>query len=175
MKRILIIGNAGSGKTTFAKALAEKTNLPLVHLDKLFWCGEWEHLSRDEFDTVLQVELEKDEWIIDGNFGRTLPHRLEYADTVFYFDLPTITCLWGSTVRVFKNYGKTRDDMGGNCPEYFDKQKASLYKAIFSFNRTHRKKYRKLLEEQNNKNVVIFKSRKQANRYLKELELNYDL
>lgn len=171
MKRILIIGNAGSGKTTFAKALAEKTHLPLIHLDKLFWCGEWEHLSRDEFDAVLQVELEKNEWIIDGNFGRTIPHRLKYCDTVFYFDLPTITCLWGSTVRVVKNYGKSRDDMGGNCPEYFDKQKVSLYKAIFSFNRNHRKKYRKLLGEQKNKNIVIFKSRKQAMLYLKNGEL----
>ncbi len=169
MKRILIIGNAGSGKTTFAKALAEKTQLPLVHLDKLFWCGEWEHLSRDEFDAVLQIELEKDEWIIDGNFSRTIPHRLKYCDTVFYFDLPAITCLWGSTVRVIKNYGKSRDDMGGNCPEYFDKQKVSLYKAIFSFNRNHRKKYRKLLGEQKNKNVVIFKSRKQACSYLNSL------
>lgn len=169
MKRILIIGNAGSGKTTFAKALAQKTNLPLIHLDKLFQCGEWEHLSRDEFDAVLQVELEKNEWIIDGNFGRTIPHRLKYCDTVFYFDLPTITCLWGSTVRVVKNYGKSRDDMGGNCPEYFDKQKVSLYKAIFLFNRTYRKKYRKLLGEQKNKNVVIFKSRKQACSYLNSL------
>lgn len=171
MNRILIIGNAGSGKTTFAKALAEKTQLPLIHLDKLFWCGEWEHLSRDEFDAVLQVELEKNEWIIDGNFGRTLPHRLKYCDTVFYFDLPTITCLWGSTVRVIKNYGKTRDDMGGNCPEYFDKQKVSLYKAIFSFKRNHRKKYRKFLGEQKDKNIVIFKSRKQAMLYLKNGEL----
>jgi len=169
MKRILIIGNAGSGKTTFAKALAEKTQLPLIHLDKLFWCGEWEHLSRDEFDTILQEELDKDEWIIDGNFGRTIPHRFKYCDTVFYFDLPTITCLWGSTVRVVKNYGKSRDDMGGNCPEYFDRQKVSLYKAIFSFNRTNRKKYRKLLGEQKNKNVVIFKSRKQAYSYLNSL------
>lgn len=169
MKQILIIGNAGSGKTTFAKALAKKTHLPLIHLDKLFWCGEWEHLSRDDFDAVLQEELDKPEWIIDGNFSRTIPHRLKYCDTVFYFNLPTVTCLWGSTVRVIKNYGKTRDDMGGNCPEYFDKQKRELYKAIFTFNKKHRKKYRKLLEEQANKNIVIFKSRKQAYRYLNNL------
>jgi len=59
MKRILIIGNAGSGKTTFAKKLAEKTGLPLIHLDRLYWCGNWEHLSRGEFDDILQKELEK--------------------------------------------------------------------------------------------------------------------
>ncbi len=59
MKKILVIGNSGSGKTTFAKELAEKTGLPLVHLDKIFWCGEWAHISRDEFDSILKKELEK--------------------------------------------------------------------------------------------------------------------
>ena len=78
MQRILIIGNAGSGKTTFAKQLSEKLNLPLIHLDRLYWCGNWEHLSRDEFDVILQAELEKPQWIIDGNFNRTIPHRLQY-------------------------------------------------------------------------------------------------
>ena len=169
MKRVLVIGNAGSGKTTFAKDLSKKTKLPLVHLDKLFWRGDWEHLSRDEFDIVLQDELEKSEWIIDGNFGRTIPHRLKYCDTVFYFDLSTVNCLWGSTVRVIKNYGKTREDMGGNCPEYFDKQKRDLYKAILTFNRKHRKKYCKLLEEQKDKEIIIFRSRRQANKYLESL------
>ena len=59
MQRILLIGNAGAGKTTFAKHLAQKLHLPLVHLDNLYWRGDWDHLSRDEFDAILQSELEK--------------------------------------------------------------------------------------------------------------------
>ncbi len=165
MKKILIIGNAGSGKTTFAKALAEKTGLPLIHLDRLFWKGKWEHLSKEEFDPLLQKELEKEEWIIDGNFSRTLPHRLKYCDTVFYFDFPAALCLWGVTKRVIQNYGKTREDMGGECPEYFDRQKFGLCKAVLGFNKKHREKYRKLLKTEPNKNIFVFKNRRQVKRY----------
>ena len=103
MKKVLIIGNAGSGKTTFAKALSERTSLPLVHLDRLYWKDNWEHTTREEFDVLLQRELEESEWILDGNFNRTLPHRLQYCDTVFFFDLPTISCLWGITKRIFQS------------------------------------------------------------------------
>ena len=102
MQRILIIGNAGSGKSTFSKALAEKLNIPLVHLDRLYWRGNWEHVTREEFDHLLQSELEKPQWIIDGNFNRTLPCRLQHCDCVFFFDLPTHTCLWGTVKRVLK-------------------------------------------------------------------------
>ena len=168
MERVLIIGNCGAGKSTFARALAEKTGLPLVHLDKLYWHGDWAHLSREDFDLVLQPELEKPQWIIDGNFSRTLPHRLSYADTVFYLDIPVLTCLWGLTKRVFTNYGKTREDMGGNCPEYFDKQKPALYKGAITFNRRNRKNYYEMLSA-SGKQVVIFKNRRQIQKYLESL------
>ena len=120
MKRVLVIGGNGSGKTTFSKKLAEKTGLPLVHLDKILWRGNWEYLSREEFYPLLDAELQKEEWIIDGNYEYTLERRLRFCDTVFYFDFPTAACLFGVTERVIKNYGKTRDDMGGNCPDRFD-------------------------------------------------------
>ena len=168
MERILIIGNCGAGKSTFAKALAKKLQLPLVHLDKLYWHGNWEHLSREEFDVALEAELCKPQWIIDGNFSRTLPHRLSYADTVFYLDMPLLTCLWGLTKRVFTNYGKTRDDMGGNCPEYFDKQKPELYKGAIGFNRRNRKHYYEMLRT-SGKQVIIFRSRRQVKKYLESL------
>ncbi len=166
MQRILIIGNAGSGKSTFARQLAQKLALPLVHLDKLYWRGSWEHLSREEFDEILQVELEKPQWIIDGNFNRTIPHRLTYCDTVFFFDLPTVTCLSGITKRIFTNYGRSREDMGGNCAERFDKQKLSLYRNVLTFNKQHRKQYYGLLSKADHAKVIVFKSRRQAQKFL---------
>lgn len=170
MEKILIIGNAGSGKTTFAKKLAEKKGLPLVHLDTLYWTGNWEHAEREIFDALLEKELEKPSWIIDGNFNRTLPRRLQCCDTVFYFDLPTVTCLWGITKRIIKSYGKTREDMGGNCPEYFDRQKWALYKNVFFFKKAHHEKYIKLLQETEGIKTVIFKKRGEGKQYLKAIQ-----
>lgn len=168
MKKILIIGNAGAGKTTFARKLSRKTNIPLIHLDKLFWCGKWEHVSRDEFDVMLGEVLLGEEWIIDGNFNRTLPKRLEYCDAVFYFDFSAVACLWGATERVLANYGKTRDDMGGECPEYFDKNKIELYQNILKFNKNHRAAYYEMLEK-SNAQVVVFKNRKDVRRYIESI------
>lgn len=167
MKRILIIGNVGSGKTTFARKLAGKTKLPLVHLDKLYWRGNWEHAGQEEFDGILQKELERSEWIMDGNFSRTLPHRIKYCDTVFYFDLPVAVCLAGITGRIFQNYGKTREDMGGSCPEYFDRHKISLYQGALTFNRRHRRDYYELLSKAEGVEVIVFRNRRQADRYLR--------
>ena len=111
MKRILIIGSSGSGKSTLSRTLKEKLQLPVVHLDQLFWRAGWEHVTREEFDALLQTELEKDAWILDGNFDRTLPVRLTYADTVIFFDLPRLVCLWRVFKRVRTFRGRTRPDM----------------------------------------------------------------
>ena len=168
MKKILIIGSPGAGKSTFAARLSEKTGLPLVHLDRLYWCGDWEHRSREEFDRLLQAELEKPQWIIDGNFNRTIPHRLQYCDRVFYLDLPVWVCLWGITKRVFQNYGRSRSDMGGNCPEYFDSHKPELYRSVFRFPKEHRENYRKMLSCANVE-VTVFKNRRQVRQFLRKL------
>lgn len=170
MKKVLIIGNCGSGKSTFAKKLAAKTNLPLVHLDKLYWRGNRETVTRAEFDTYLQKELEKHEWIIDGNYNRTIGHRLDYCDTVFYFDLPTITCLKGVILRTYKNRGKVRDDMNENRPEKFDRMFFGLCKNVLRFNRKYRKYYYRLLDLSPKINKIIFKSREEADSFLEKIE-----
>ena len=168
MTRVIIIGGNGSGKSTFAKQLHTKTGLPLVHLDRLFWYGEWQTRTREEFDALLGAELEKDAWIIDGNYNRTIPWRLSSCDTVFYFDFSTLRCLWGVTWRVLTNLGRVRDDMGGDCRERFD---LSFYRFILGFNKAYRKHYHDLLteDEKDGKTVVVFRNRRQVKRYLNAL------
>ena len=169
MKRVIIIGGNGSGKTTFAYKLAEQTKLPLVHTDSIYWRDNWESVSRHEFDEILQVELDKDEWIIDGNNIRSIPERLKVCDTVFYFDFPSFVCLWGVISRCIKNYGKSRSDMGGYCPEQFNFQ---FYKQVLLFNRRNRKKLYAMIKEAKHVECIVFKSRRQVKRYLEGQEVN---
>ena len=93
MERIMIIGCGGSGKSTLARELGEKLKLPVVHLDKLFWTPGWVPVSREEFDKRHLAALERDKWIIDGNFDRTIPARLQYCDTVLYLDYSRFACV----------------------------------------------------------------------------------
>ena len=163
MKRIIVIGCPGSGKTTLAKVLAEKTKLPLIHLDKLQWTGDWECIRGEDFDRILEEELQKSEWIIDGNYNRTIPMRLNYCDTIIYLDYPTNVSFFGALKRVISNYGKVRDDMGGNCRERFD---PLFFWFILTFNIKNRRHYYKLLSSTDDKEIVVLKSRKEAKRFL---------
>ena len=90
MKKILVIGCPGSGKSTFSRRLRDRTWLPLYPLDLLWHRPDKTTVSEAEFDAALAEILRKDRWIIDGNFSRTLERRLEECDTVFLFDLDYI-------------------------------------------------------------------------------------
>ena len=167
MKRILILGCPGSGKSTASKKLSQKLNIPVIHLDRLFWREGWTNVSREEFDTLLEAELEKDEWIIDGNYSRTIPVRLERADTAVFFDYPTVTCFWRVIKRVITKHGVSRSDMENNCPERFDFE-FLLYVARF------RKSQRKMILgflENSSADVIIVHNKKEyaefENKFLK--------
>ena len=166
MKKVLIIGCPGSGKTTLAKALSEKTGLPLIHLDKIQWTGDWECIRGEDFDRILIEKMQMPHWIIDGNYNRTIPIRLRECDTVIYLDYPTSVSLCGALKRVISNYGKVRDDMGGNCRERFD---PTFFWFIMTFNMKNRHRYHKLLDSAEDKNIIILRSRKEADEFLQKL------
>lgn len=107
MRRALVIGCSGSGKSVFAGKLAALAGLPLYYLDMLWHRPDRTTASRNEFDLALDRILAENSWIIDGNFQRTLARRLERCDTVFLFDLPLSDCLAGVESRI----GRKRPDM----------------------------------------------------------------
>jgi len=166
MDRVIIIGCGGSGKSTLSRALSEKTKLPVVHLDKLFWREGWINIPREEFNILLREELKKDKWIIDGNYDRTLEERLKCCDTVIYLDYPRRTCLFGVIKRFITNYGKTRPDMTDGCPEKIDLE---FLKWIWDFNKEHRDNFYRILKEEKDKQIYIFKNRKECNEFLRNL------
>ena len=88
MKKVIVIGCPGSGKTTFAEKLHKRMGLPLFHLDAIWHKPDRTHISREEYDERLAEILELEEWIIDGNYSRTLEVRMQACDTIFLFDLP---------------------------------------------------------------------------------------
>lgn len=166
MERILIIGCGGSGKSTLARQLGEKTGLPVVHLDKLFWHPGWVESSKEEIDERIMQIISEPRWILDGNYNRTLPKRLEKCDTVIYLDFSRFACLMGVAKRVLTTYGTVRPDMAEGCPERFDWE---FLQWVWNFNKNKRKKYYDLLSAQTGKEIYILKNRCQVKRFLGQI------
>ena len=165
MERIIIIGCGGSGKSTLAQQLGQALDIPVVHLDKLFWRPGWVQVSQEEFDALHQAELVKDKWIIDGNFNRTIPERLERCDTVIYLDFSRFACLRGVVKRVLTTYGTVRPDMGEGCPERIDSE---FLKWIWNFNKNKRKRYYEMLNETKHAEIIILKNRRAVRKFLRK-------
>ena len=167
MERILIIGCGGAGKSTLARQLGQKLDLPVVHLDSIFWLPGWVEMEKDAFDERVRQELRKDKWIIDGNYNRTMPERLQYCDTVIYLDFSRWACMYGIFKRLLTNIGKTRPDMGAGCKEKVDWE---FVKWVWNFNKNKRERYYRMLNEAEGVETIVLKNRRMVNRFLKKLE-----
>ena len=162
MRRVIVIGCPGAGKSTFARRLRDVTGLPLHYLDQIWHRADQTNVSREEFDERLGEILEGDEWIIDGNYKRTLEMRLKMCDTVFLLDYPLEVCLEGAQARV----GERREDMPWVETE-FD---AEFRQWIVDFSRDQRPCIYDLLEKyQGNRNIIIFKTRREADDFINRL------
>ncbi|MGN1344843.1 MAG: adenylate kinase [Traorella sp.] len=160
MNKVMVIGCPGSGKSTFSRKLHELTNLPLYHLDMLYWNEDKTTVTREVFCERLQHVLEKESWIIDGNYLFTMEKRLQVCDTVFYLDYPVEVCLDG----IYKRRGKKREDM----PWIEEEVDEEFLQFIKDFEVERKPAIMKLLHQYQDKEIYIFKNRDEADEYLSQ-------
>ena len=162
MKKIIVIGCPGSGKSTFSKSLHKITNIPLYHLDMLFWNADKTTVGKSVFlDRLLKI-IENSEWIIDGNYGSTMELRMQKCDTVIFLDYPLDVCLDG----IKERKGKPRSDMPWIES---DEDDADFIEFIKNYNSQSRPKVTELLKRYSHKDIYIFSNRIQAEEFLNKI------
>ena len=161
MKRIIVIGCPGSGKSTVSRALHTKTGIPLYHLDMMYWNADKTTVERSVFLARLSSVLEKEQWIIDGNYSSTMELRMAACDTVIFLDYPLEVCLEG----IKERRGKPRSDM----PWIETEEDEEFIDFIKRYNEQQKPKVLALLGKYGDKNIIILQSREQADAVLSRL------
>lgn len=165
MKKVMVIGCPGSGKSTFSRALHKMTGIPLFHLDMMYWNSDRTAVDKSIFYERLSGTIQNNEWIIDGNYGSTMELRLEACDTVFFLDYPLDICLNG----IKERRGKVRTDMP--WIENEDEEDAAFIEFIKNYNFQSRPRVMELLHKYSHKEIHIFKNRNDADEFLRQIEL----
>ena len=170
MQRVLVIGISGAGKSTFSRALAARTGLPLIHLDTEFWQPGWKITPRQEWRAKVAQLVERESWIMDGNYGSSLDLRLPRADTVLWFDYPRHVCLRRVFWRIATTYGRVREDLAPGCPEQLDPE---FLRFVWDFNTKSRPQIVAMLAEHGQHvQPIVFRRDRDVARFLDRLGAN---
>ncbi|WP_315832649.1 DNA topology modulation protein [Bradyrhizobium prioriisuperbiae] len=165
MRRVMVMGSSGSGKSTFARRLSAATGLPMVSIDALYWQPGWRPSDPFSFERRMTEAANEPTWIMDGNY---ISHcgelRRGLADTIVWFDLPRWVCMSGIFRRVITSYGQVRPEMAAGCPEQFD---AEFIRYVWTYRRQQRPRllafFKGLRPDQT---FITFTHRRQADDYL---------
>ena len=158
--KILVLGCSGSGKSTFARSLHACTGLPLIHLDNIWWKADQTNIAREEFERKLEILLQGDKWIIDGDYSRSYEVRICSCDTIIFLDYSEEECMSGIKGRV----GKSRADI----PWVEHQLDPELVELVRNYHKDNRPALYELMEKYSEKQVLIFKTRSQADEWLSE-------
>ena len=171
MKKVLVIGSSGAGKSTFSRRLHEATGLPLIHLDKLYWKPNWvEPIDKIEWRQNLAGHLTSDEWIVDGNYSSTLEMRLAVCDTVIFLDFPHYICSWRVLKRVALYRKGGRPDMAEGCHEKFDWE---FLKLTWNYPKRSKPNVEALLKRfEREKNIIRLRSNREVEKFFINLQTN---
>jgi adenylate kinase family enzyme len=168
LKKIVIIGSGGAGKSTLARKLSNVTGIEIYHLDKLFWQSGWTSITKEELAEKIKEIVHINSWIMDGNYSSTMDIRMEAADTIIYLDFPSIVCLWGIIKRRIMYSGKNRPDVPEGCIEKID---WAFFNWVLTYRRRNRYKVLSMLDQYaENRKIFVFRSRSQVDNFVNKLQ-----
>ncbi len=168
MNKIAVIGCGGAGKSTFSRKLEEILDISVYHLDVLYWKPGWVETPQNQWDDIIRNLVVKQQWIIDGNYGRTLDIRLENADTIIFLNMPTYLCLYRILKRRFMYHGKSRPDMNEGCPEQLN---WDFIRWVWNYNKNERPEILKKLKRYSSQNnVIIFNNSSEIDKFICDLK-----
>ncbi|WP_123040528.1 DNA topology modulation protein [Cohnella candidum] len=163
MDRILVIGSAGSGKSTLSREIGHATGLPVVHLDRHYWKPHWTPMPNVEWDVFVEQVSLQEQWIMDGNYSRTLELRAKRADTIIFLDMPRYLCMYRILKRRWQYRGRTRPDLNEDCPEKLD---WPFLVWVWNFRKRSRPNILRILDNvKDSRTVIILSSRKQVKEF----------
>lgn len=168
MKRVLIIGSSGSGKSTLARQLGSKLELPVIHLDRHYWHAGWIGTPQEQWQQTVSQLVQRENWIIDGNYRSTLSLRLKAADSVVFLDLPPWICAMRAIKRRVQYRKRPRPDIADGCKEpLFDPQLFQFIRHVLNYpDRAKPFVMQQLNAIASDKHVVLLRSTKDVDNFL---------
>jgi len=168
VKKIIIIGSSGAGKTYLAKRLSDALNIELIHIDREYWGPGWTEPTKEEWKARLSELISREAWIIDGNYSNSLEMRLAACDTVIFLDIRHTLCTWRVIRRTIRFYRRNRPDMANGCYERFD---LSFLAFVWSYPKRTRPKIIAMIDaHRETTNVIHLKSPGEVKRFIGDLE-----
>lgn len=167
MKRVLVIGSGGAGKSTLARRLGSRLGLPVIHLDVYFWRPGWVETPREEWARKVEELCAGDSWVMDGNYSGTLEMRLAACDTVIFLDLLPVLCIWRVLKRAAMYRNSTRPDMTAGCRENLQ---LKFLHWVWTYRKSRRPKILAALDRvAGEKRVIVLTSDAEVERFLAEV------
>lgn len=165
--KIMVIGYSGSGKSTFSKRLSSVYELPVLHIDRIFFGPNWVERDKGIVEQEIRAFMKQDSWTIDGHYRHLAKERFDQATQIYIFDFNRFKCLYGAILRRIKYHNKSRDSIAEGCKERLNL--SFMWWILHTGRKKDSKELLKSYQTLYKDKVTVFKSRRQVSCYLRKI------